>query len=233
MLYWLICLMLPIMYGMSLSPEICHILIATQSFSKNLTCKKCKAKYHKNCIRLIATEDTVNIDLWYCPYCTQSILPFNHYDDDELFTQAIVECQLDCSFRFHEIDRTIFSPFEINQDLDTFLGETEPDMQYYTEINHIQSTQCDYHVEDTFIKAFAKCELEDNPLSFFHLNVKSIPKHYDDLEIYLKSLQFNFTFLAITETSFDENKEDLYDIPHNMSENRYRKGRKGGASHCI
>ena len=76
--------------------KTCHRKV--QSFSENLTCKNCKAKYHKKCIRL-ATEDTVNIDLWYCPYCTQSILPFNHYDDDELFTQAIVECQLDCSFR--------------------------------------------------------------------------------------------------------------------------------------
>ena len=79
-------------------------------------------------------------------------------------------------------------------------------MQYYTEINHIQSTQCDYHVEDTFIKGFAKCELEDSPLPFIHLNAKSIPKHYDDLEIYLKSLQFIFTFLAIAEFWLDKSK---------------------------
>ena len=41
-----------------------------------------------------------NISIWW----------HHHHDDDEIFTQAIVKCQLYCSFRFHEIDQKIF-PF--------------------------------------------------------------------------------------------------------------------------
>ena len=151
--------------------KTCHRKI--QSFSTKLNCNNCKSKHHVKCVTF-ENEAGINQDIWYCLECTQSIFPFNHYDEDEEFYHAIIECQLDCTFRLHEINSKIFFPFEINQDVDTYLGETDPDLQFYTEINHIQNTKCDYYVEDSFIKNYVdvKDVSYDNNLSFFHLNVK-------------------------------------------------------------
>ena len=57
---------------------------------------------------------------------------------------------------------------------------------------------------------------------------KSIPKHYDEMELYLKSLEFKFSFIGLTETWLDIDKEEFYDLNGYTSVNRYRKDRKGG-----
>ena len=66
-----------------------------------------------------------------------------------------------------------FSPlshFEINQDRDTFLCETYPDMQHYIEINHIQSTKC--HVTVTWTDQKPIVRLAEGPNSFHWKKVK-------------------------------------------------------------
>ena len=65
-------------------------------------------------------------------------------------------------------------------------------------------------------------------MSFFHVNVKSLPKHYDELDLYLNSLDMKFSFLAFTETWLNEANNDLYGWPGYNCINKYRKGRKGG-----
>ena len=42
--------------------------------------------------------------------------------------------------------------------------------------------------------------------------MKSLPKHQNELEIYLDSLNGNFPFIGLTETWLDEYKEALHDI---------------------
>ena len=67
-----------------------------------------------------------------------------------------------------------------------------------------------------------------NRLSFFHLNVKGIPKHFDELEMYINSLELEFTMIALTETSFDQSKQDLYNMPKYNCINHFRKQLWGG-----
>ena len=62
----------------------------------------------------------------------------------------------------------------------------------------------------------------------FHLNVKSLPKHFDELEMYLNSLDMKFSFLGLTETWLTEDKQEFYDIPNYSCINRFRNDRKGG-----
>ena len=64
-------------------------------------------------------------------------------------------------------------------------------------------------------------------MSFFHINIKSLPKHYDELEIYLNSLNFNFSFIALSQTWLDEYKQGLYELPNYTSINEFRKNKKG------
>ena len=65
-------------------------------------------------------------------------------------------------------------------------------------------------------------------MSFFNINIKSLPKHFDDLDLYLNSLDYTFSFVGLTETWLDESKHDVFDLPGYNCVNRLRKGKKGG-----
>ena len=202
--------------------QVCNKKV--QSFSHTMQCKNCLINYHKKCINVDKTE--VLSELWYCPYCVQVIFPYNHFDDDDDFYSAVIECKLDCSFRLYEINNKIFTPFEINDSFDTPFADINPDYQYYTNFHHNGKLNCDYYLEDKF-----RCQLDkidESQLSLFHLNVKSISKHYDELELYLNSLNFKFSFIGLSETWLDDNKEEFYDLKGYSSVNRYRKDKKGG-----
>ena len=127
----------------------------------------------------------------------------------------------------------VFVPFEINQDSNTPFTEIDPDLQLYTESNYIHNMKCDYYLEDTFNDYFSESKTEDISASFFQLNIKSLPKHYDELNLYLDSLKVKFSFIALTETWRSEGTEELYGIQNYNVVNRFRKGRKGGGGCYI
>ena len=59
----------------------------------------------------------------------------------------------------------------------------DPDMQFYSDSHYIRNLHCDNYLEELFAKEVEDCSATWNNLSFFHLNIKSPPKHYDELEI--------------------------------------------------
>ena len=67
-----------------------------------------------------------------------------------------------------------------------------------------------------------------NKLSLFHINVKSLPKHHDELKLYINSLNFKFSVIALTENWLDESKEDLFDLEGYNCLHKFRKGKRGG-----
>ena len=116
----------------------------------------------------------------------------------------MIECTLDCSFRLHEINNKIVTPFEINDSYDTPFVDIDSNYQYYTNLHHNGKPNCDYYCEDKF-----RCKLDkidESQLSLFHLNVKSISKHY---ELYLNSLDFRVSFIGLLEIWFDDNKKNF------------------------
>ena len=136
--------------------------------------------------------------------------------------------RLDCSFQYHEMNSRVFVPFEINQELNAPVSEIDPDLQFYTETNYIQNTKCDYYLEGFFNDCFSESKTEAINASFFHLNIKSLPKHYNELNLYLDSLKVKFSFIALTETWLSEGTEQLFGVHNYYVVNRFRKGRKGG-----
>ena len=107
-------------------------------------------------------------------------------------------------------------------------------MQFYSDSHYIQNLNCDYYLEEKFIKEIEDYSTRGNHLSLFHLNIKSLSKHYDELQIFLKSLEHKFSIVGLTETWLDENKHDLYDLPDYNCIYRYRAGRRGGGvSLCL
>ena len=177
---------------------------------------------------VINVQDITYPEQRYCPPCMQFVLVYSHYDDNDRFHNAVIEGMLDCSFHYHEMNNKVFMPFKINEGSDTPFTEIDPDFHFYTESYCIKNTQCDYYIEDTFVDKFKRSGSFDRNLSIFHLNIKSLPKHYDELEMYLDSLRFPFSFIGLTETWLDECKENLYDLPQYVSVTRYRKMKRGG-----
>ena len=71
------------------------------------------------------------------------------------------------------------------------------------------SQNCDYHANLNV--NISPCV--DNHFSIFHNNIRSLPAHFDDFQIYLVSRNFNFTVIGISETWFKYvNNSTLYNI---------------------
>ena len=120
-----------------------------------------------------------------------------------------MEGMLDCPFNFHEMSKKAFVPFEINDEFDTPLAEMDPDMQFYLESNYIKNTKRDYYIEDTFIETISNMEEDKRALSMFHMNIKSLPKHFDELQQYLNVLKYDLSVIGISETWLGENNADI------------------------
>ena len=64
------------------------------------------------------------------------------------------------------------------------------------------------------------------PTSLFsslHMNIRSIPRHMNELEAYLSNLCHNFSIVAITETWFTGVTVDTYSLQGYTHECEYRK----------
>ena len=136
-----------------------------QPFSTQIRCVNSCTKYHAKFVNLERTE-VAGRELWYCPFCIQSVLPYTHIYNDDKYTAAILENIVNYPTSLEDINNNIFVPFEINYS-DSPLSETDPDVQFYSENHYIQSTSCDYYFEDNFnSKIGNKCSFTDK-LSFF------------------------------------------------------------------
>ena len=97
-----------------------------QSFSTHIRCVNCCTKYHAKFVNLERIE-VAGRELWYCPFCIQSILPYTHIYNDDEYTTAILENIVNYPTSLEDISNNIFVPFEIN-DSDSPLSETDPDI---------------------------------------------------------------------------------------------------------
>ena len=97
-------------------------------------------------------------------------------------------------FRISEISNKPFCPFEINQGIEVPLIKMDPDVPFYSESHYIRSLNCDYYLEEKIIKEIEYYSTKRNHLSFFNLDIKSLPTHYDELEMFLKSLGHIFFY---------------------------------------
>ena len=105
---------------------------------------------------------------------------------------------LGLQFNAYEMSMKVFLSFEINDEFDTRLTEIDPDMQIYLESNYIKNTKCDYYIEDTFIKNIFNIQEQKMSLSMIYMNIKSLPKHYDEFQQYPNMLIYDFSVIGIS-----------------------------------
>ena len=76
---------------------------------------------------------------------------------------------------------------------------------------------------------FNKIPFPPDAFSAFHINIQSLPKHFDNLSEYLLSLNMLFSVVAVSETWLRKSNSDLFNIPgyHFISNSREHKLDRG------
>ena len=77
-----------------------------------------------------------------------------------------------------------------------------------------------------------KCQelsLTSKCFSIMHGNIRSIPKNFQNFELFMSNLDIKFTVMAFTETWLNDENAGLYKIEGYNMETAYRTTRKGGS----
>ena len=91
---------------------------------------------------------------------------------------------------------------------------------------NLDQISCNYYD----VPKFNKYVKLGNNLSLLSLNIRSIVKHFDDLKIFLQSIDIEFDFIILTETWLNDNNKDLYNLSGYKGYHYIRNGRAGGVS---
>ena len=206
---------------------VCFCRIHSHDFK--LECTLCHSLTHLSCLPHVNKNDSLyinrNSENWYCSVCTQSIFPFNHYDDDDDFIEALKgECNCvnlnsfacDKFLDVHEID---------DVDMDNPLASIDSDIHYFQD-NY--TAKCKYFDEGSFTKMVEQSNVQPNSLSLMHVNVRSVQRNYDNFESYMHSLKHSFDVVALSETWLNDVTADNFNPIGYTAENAVRQNRQGG-----
>ena len=185
---------------------------------------------HLACVPGITANDSTNDfqNRWICTNCSSSIFPFNHFDSENLFLEAISEFRL--SVPFDRLLDNQFNPFELNND-STHLPfiDTDPDLQYFNDTTYLNTLMnCDYFLEDSFLKKCENNQVTNENFSIIHSNIRSTSKNFDNFKLYLDTIGFEFTFIGLSETWLTPLNAENYGIEGYSHEYLCREGKKGG-----
>ena len=165
-------------------------------------------------------------DLWFCVKCIGHVFPH----DLDLFTSNtsldLAEGSSSCPPSTADDQNTNNSADETTEKPSAkflnYLFEDSID-------GHIDDTPCKYYDVDEFTQ-FASPIKNRSALSFFHLNIASLPCHFDDLDVLLKNSSVNFNFIGVTETKIqtstisDDCCIDSYQYSHTQNESESQNG---------
>lgn len=198
-----------------------------------IQCSVCSFKYHSKCLPLVDKNEFQHLKSdanWICVNCTSSLFPYNHFDDQQDFINAVSENWfINNLYTLEDLNQRLFSPFEIDQEQHNIMNDDyDPDLNFFRDLN-ITSSSSVYFCEEKFKSYINTNKLNSfNPLSFIHLNIRSIPKNIDSLTSYLESLNFLFNFIGLSETWFNDVTSPLYGIDGYSHEKVFRSNRRGG-----
>ena len=180
--------------------------ICSKPVAKNhraVQCDICDFWIHIKCNHISPTtydkmkEETVL--LWCCVKCTNESIPFSETPDEilhltfqgknpDFFPVLTSNRNDDFVTLLNDLEKVDFLG-----DLDNDIIEPEP-----------QTNKCLYYTLSDFNKIKSKA----NSLNFFHLNIASLPLHFDELSTILSNADTKFDFIGITETSLNASSDD-------------------------
>lgn len=190
----------------------------------NLTCAICQHSIHHQCSQLSHDEiNTHSPNQWFCRDCLGSILPFNHFIDDDEFMYELNQYYASEEISFTKLQSLKINPFILNDTDDNDDNNNNNKNYDFPKCND----KCNYHCSDTFNDLVRN---KTSDLSIIHFNARSLNKNIDSITNYLETLNHKFPLLAFSETWLkDDNTSpaltniDGYNLAHDD-----RHGKKGG-----
>ena len=90
------------------------------------------------------------------------------------------------------------------------------------------ANSCNYFSEAKFNSTFSS--LDQSFFSVLHMNVRSLSKHFDQLQTYLRALHSNFSIIGLSETwlKHTDIPAKIYSLPGYYFESQNRHDRTGG-----
>ena len=140
--------------------------------SLNIKCTVCKTAVHIKCLSDVTRQDPIyryrDNNNWICTVCIQSVLPFNHFKDDDDFIDAVCDINnmaAKATFNLLHNQNKMFSPFDLNFEDDNQLHDPDQDINIFK--NHCTSLMksCDYYLEDSFNSKLKQNNISDANLS--------------------------------------------------------------------
>ena len=158
-----------------------------------------------------------------CTKCLSDIFPFNHFIDDNEYLWSLYSFfRLNHNLDIERIQRLRVDPFELNnKEQNDFLDILSDD--------NVQYTSCgtsNYIFPEDFHEKFKS---HQDYFSVMHLNSRSLCKNFDNLQILLSSLKYNFDILGVSETWFNCNTHlEMYNIENYSLVQICRPDKTGG-----
>ena len=140
----------------------------------HLKCNELNTSYFKT---LVNSSDT---EVWSCLKCNCELFPFNSYFEH----QQEGQCPSNLTSNIPQEIQNFFT------EMKSSFGSNFQDEELLSNIN------CKYYDKSEFHTLSSS----SNFFSFLHLNISSIPKHFDNFQCFLNTLQHHFKVLAITES---------------------------------
>ena len=122
----------------------------------------------------------------------------------------------------------MFLPFDLNENYDNPLSNSDPDPQFYNEQCNTVLNSCDYYLEDTLNTKLDKLNVNENSFSMIHLNIRSAAQNLSKFESYLSNLIHTFKIVALSENWLKQHNQSLFDLDGYQAEHRYRSHKGGG-----
>ena len=120
-----------------------------------------------------------------------------------------------------------FTPFELHDDLNPPPIDSDPDVQFYNSQCNNSLHSCD-NLEDYFNKKISDLNTPSTSLAMVHINVRSIVKHFNKFDVYLKNWNHEFLIIALQETWLKYQNCNRYGLDNHNAEHNCRPNRGGG-----
>ena len=180
---------------------ICHKNVHANC--KSVYCNNCNLWVHLKCNNISIPEynklqDEADDVPWFCLNCTKIMFPFGQLDNEELLN--LHGCDIPSW-----VDSV--PSFKITSGLTNL-----PNLDDYDIDEHLPSNiNSNYHTLQD-LSTFSNSE---NDLSLFHMNVRSLSLHFDELFSTLATLKTNFDVIGVSETwnSFENPIKTNVEIP--------------------
>ena len=185
-------------------------------------CNCCHHWTHLKCTHfsLCDYNDLTNSDeAWFCPPCLAIIFPLNHMEDDLDYYFSLYDFQT-TSFDVEVLKTKCFNPFLDDSDSRHLLinSDIDPDSNIQGYNSHLLSN-CLYLTSNEF---------NSDSFTLFHINLRSLKKHFEELSEFLSTLNMSFSVIGISETWLNNSNDVIFNIPGYKFISNNRRHKHGG-----